>query len=100
MAEYDEVVLNLFATCPLRTEEPDSDRHLATAGAVLQWALLREFEGDRPSLPQLRDKHTVVWKSLYYPEYKDSPVPSDHPTYWEGPRKARTVGKQIVDLIT
>jgi hypothetical protein len=98
--EYSEDVLNMFALCPLRTEAPVSTGHFPVATEVLQWALLREFERDRPPLMAMRERYCVVWKSLYYPDYKNSKVPPDHPTYWEGPRKAASIGKRIHDFVS
>lgn len=100
MIEYQEQVLNMFALCPLRTESVNRDPLYGAACELLSWAVKRTFEGAVPELKQLRERYCVVWKSLYYPAYKDTPVPPNHPTYWEGPRKAGLIGRKIFDFCT
>lgn len=99
MAQIPDVVLNLAATCPLRTERPVSDRLFVTASHTLRWALCRKFEGRVPTPAEARDRFVMVWKSLYYPEYKDVPAPPDHKTFWIGAREGRTIGKRIRDFV-
>lgn len=100
MIEYPEQVLNMFAVCPLRTESTSVDPLYGAARELLSWALKRTFEGAIPELKTLRERYCMVWKSLYYPGYKDTSVPPDHPTYWAGPRKSGLIGKKIYDFCT
>lgn len=88
-----------YGICPLYDRKEEGNLEKAAAD-TLRFILLRIFKGihDRPTVAFIREKYVDIWNNYWFGD-QPKVIPNSGP-YWEGPKRAATVGRKIYELIS